>query len=326
MLKKKLAYNIGIVGSTGLIGQTLLKLLEVSKIPISNLFLFASKKSSGKKIKFKDDCLIVKELTNDDCDKLDIIFFTAPSAISQKHIPKLIEKDVLIIDNSCYYRMFEGIPLVVPSINFPKKLYSKLITNPNCSTIQAVIPLSIIQKQVGIKKIVYSTYQATSGSGYKGLRDLEKHQNDFYPYPIWKTCIPEIGEEAIDNFTSEEIKMINETKKILNLSKTKIYATCVRVPIDIGHGVSIYVETKRKINYQKLLSALKKHPDIVIKDDLKKHLYPTSLDTYNNDLVYLGRIRRTDSKALMFYVTANNIRVGAASNALKILEHYLESL
>lgn len=326
MLKRKLSYSVGIIGATGLIGKTLLGLLENSSIPINNLYLFASKKSVGKKIKFRNELLQVIEIGAKYYDLLDIVFFTTPSFVSAKLIPKMIEKDILIIDNSSYYRMMPNIPLVIPSINIKEAMNSKLVTNPNCSTIQAVIPLSIIKKCFGIKKIIYSSYQAVSGSGLKGIIDLEKKEKLFYPYPIWQTCIPEIGENSTNDFTTEEWKMINETKKILHLKKSKVFATCVRVPIQLGHGVAVYIETKKKIDYDKLLHNFEKAPQIIIKNDLKKHIYPTSIDTFNTDFVYIGRIRKVDKKILLFYCTANNLRLGAASNALKIAEYYIENL
>ena len=325
LLTSKEKYNIGIVGATGLVGRCLIKLLETSDIPINNLYLFASKRSINKKIKFKDKLFFIKELDASFYDKIDIFFFVSTTEISKQHIPKLLDYSNLIIDNSSTYRMNKYVPLIVPNVNIEKCFNKQLIANPNCSTIQVVKIIEIINNLFKIKKINYNTYQAVSGSGINGLIDLKSKINSFYPYMISKTCIPRIGDLDSNKYTSEEIKMIKETNKILN-SNISITATCVRVPIEIGHAVSIYLETKKKINLENLVDSMKKYPNLIIKDDLEKNIYPTSIDTFDNSNIYIGRIRKPSAKILLLYTTANNLLTGAASNALEIAEKYLENL
>ena len=221
--------------------------------------------------------------------------------------------------------MNKFVPLIMPYVNIKQGYNKQLISNPNCSTIQVVQAVNIVNKLFKIKKINYNTYQAVSGSGIKGILDLKNKKKDFYPYQINKTCIPKIGDKDIMNYTSEEIKMIKETNKILN-EKFFITATCIRVPIEIGHGVSIYFETKKKINLNKLFNELRNSPNIIIKDDLDSNIFPTSIDTLNNSSIYIGRIRKPNNKTLLLYVTANNLLTGAASNALEIAEKYLNNL
>lgn len=326
MLKKKDKYNVSIVGVTGLIGSTLLSLLENSTIPINDLFLFASNKSIGKKITFRHKTYSVLKLSEDAFNLVDIVFLTAPASISSKLVPKIIDKDLLIIDNSSYYRLFKDVPLIVPYVNDYQIGSHKLIANPNCSTIQVTSILKPIDDLYNIKEINYSTYQAVSGSGYKGVLDLEKRINKFYPYNISKTCIPLIGNPSKNNSSEEENKMINETRKILNKPRLFVSATCVRVPVLIGHGIVTYLKTKKKINLSTLKERLKSNPRIIIKDDITQDNYPTSIDTYNNDSIYVGRFRLLNDHQLLFYSTSNNILTGAASNSLFICEKFLEKL
>lgn len=326
MLGKKDKYNVGIIGSTGLIGKTLIKLLEESSIPINNLYLFASPKSIGTIVKFKNQNIRVNKFDEEFYDILDIVFITAPASVSSKYVPKLINKNILIIDNSSYYRLFDGVPLVTPYVNDQNLIKYRLIANPNCSTIQAVSVLKIIDDLFKLSEINYATYQAVSGSGYKGVLDLERRKKSFYPYSIIKTCIPSIGSATKNNNTEEENKMINETKKILNNKKLKISATCVRVPILLGHGIVTTIKTKKKISINLLKEKLSQNPRIVIKDDLPNNIYPTSIDTYNNDSIYVGRFRLINNKELVFYSTSNNLLTGAASNSIYICEKYLTEL
>lgn len=325
MLKYKEKYNIAIIGSTGLIGQSLLSLLESSIVPINHLYLFASTKSVGKKIKFKNETIEIIKFDLTYFDNIDIVFFTAPSNVSEYIIPKIINKDLLIIDNSSAYRLFKNVPLVVPFVNDNNLSKYTLIANPNCSTIQATSVLKYIDDLYTVKEINYSTYQAVSGSGFKGVFDLEKRKKLFYPFDITKTCIPAIGKSSSNNNTEEENKMIKETKKIIN-HNLKISATCIRVPILVGHGIVTFVKTKKKIDLYNLKEYLNKNPRIIIKDDLSSNIYPTSIDTFNNDQIYVGRFRLISDYELLFYSTSNNILTGAASNSLYICEKVINEL
>ena len=324
-MPKKEKYNIGIIGSTGLVGRCILKELESANININNLYLFGSKKSVGKKIKFHNKEYQVFEFNELFFNLIDIFFFASTEEISKKYIPKLINNECLIIDNSSAYRMINTVPLVIPNINFDSAKNKKLISNPNCSTIQSAYVLNLIDKKYSIKKVIYSTYQAVSGSGIDGVKDFYNNTKKVYPYNIKKTCIPKIGNKSTNNYTTEEIKMIEETKKILN-KKIDIYATCVRVPVLIGHGVSIYLETKKKINSSFLFYELKKDSEIEILNDLDNNLFPTSINTLNNSKIYVGRIRIVGNNKLLLYICANNLLTGAATNAVRICKMYLDSL
>ena len=215
ILTKKDKYNIGIIGATGLVGRCLLNLIEKTNIEIDNLYLFGSKKSKNKKILFKDKTYYINEFSKEYYEFIDIFFFCSTNEISRMHIPHLINKPCLIIDNSSEFRLINNVPLVIPNLNFNIVKNKKLICNPNCSTIQSVMVLGIIDKIHPIKKIIYNTYQAVSGSGIDGVIDYYKNKKKIYYYNIKDTCIPVIGKLSINNYTTEETKMIEETKKIL---------------------------------------------------------------------------------------------------------------
>ena len=285
-LSKKDKYNIGIIGATGLVGRSLIKELEKVKLNIDNLYLFGSKKSVNKKITFKNKTYYVYEFTKEYYDFIDIFFFCSTNEISRMHIPFLLNKPCLIIDNSSEFRLIDNVPLVIPKLNFQIAKNKKLICNPNCSTIQSVMILGIIDKFYNLKKIIYNTYQAVSGSGIDGIIDYYHNKRKVYYYNIKDTCIPVIGRLAKNNRTTEEEKMILETKKILKKNIT-IDATCIRVPILIGHGVSVYIETKKKINIDDIKEKLSKYSNIVILDDVKNNIYPTSINTFDNSKIYM---------------------------------------
>lgn len=324
-LNKKEKYNIGIIGATGLVGRTLIKELEKSNINIDNLYLFGSKKSKNKKIYFKDKYYNIYEFNIEFYDKIDIFFFCATNEISRKHIPNLINKNCLIIDNSSEFRLLKNVPLIIPELNFNIANNKTLICNPNCSTIEAVMILGIIDKINPLRKIIYSTYQAVSGSGIEGLSDYYHNTKKIYPYNIKATCIPVIGKLSKNNYTTEEIKMIKETKKILG-KNISIDATCVRVPILVGHGISVYIETKNKINIDKIKNKLLENNNIKILDDINKNNFPTAIHTLNNSMIYVGRFKQSSKNSLSFFVYANNLLTGAASNSLNICKLYLENL
>lgn len=313
-------YNIALVGATGLVGSVFIKLLDEYQIPIDKLRFFASKKSLGKKIRFQEKSIEVEELSDDAFLDMDFVLFSAGKEVSKKYAPIAEKSGAIVIDNSSYFRMQKDIPLVIPEINFNDILHTdrKIIANPNCSTIQAVRVLSLIQKHYHIKNIVYNTYQSVSGSGMKGVFDyqsaFEGYPCEFYPYDISKTCIPLIGKLGEDNCSEEEIKMREETKKILHLENVNINATCVRVPIVIGHGVSVYLETEEEIDLKKVEDELINDKNIILKE------ISSTIEVSDTDKISVGRLRKGESNnSLLFYCTADNLRVGASSNALKIL-------
>lgn len=315
--------NVAIVGATGMVGQSFIKVLEEYDLPIGNIVFLASEKSSGKLIIFKGKPYTVQTLDEHSFDQpLDFALFSAGGEVSKRFAPIAASKGVTVIDNSSAWRMDPKVPLVVPEINPGDALSNPgIIANPNCSTIQSVIPLWAL-RDLGIKRVVYSTYQAVSGSGYKGVQDLNRNLSNepsiFYPKQILHNVIPQIDVFLPNGSTKEEEKMVNETRKILHLPDLKVTATCVRVPVYNGHSVSINVEFDRGFTMEEVIAKLKAQRGLkVFTSD-----YPTPLDVSGQDLTYVGRIRRDESVpyGVNLWVVADNIRKGAASNAVQILQ------
>lgn len=325
--------NLAIVGATGMVGRTFLKVLEDRDFPFENLYCFASKKSAGDVVTCKGREYIVEALDETSFDRdIDVALFSAGGDISLHFAPIAARKGVIVIDNSSAWRMDPNVPLVVPEVN-PEALLShnNIIANPNCSTIQALVALKPLYDAYGIKRIVYSTYQAVSGSGVKGVSDLEEglkgnHQKLCYPHAIAGNCLPQIDVFLDNGYTKEEMKMILETKKILSDEALKVTATAVRVPIFNSHSESINVELKTDFDLQTVKTLLSNAPGIVLQDDPKQHLYPLAADATGTDPVYVGRVRRDESldNGLNLWVVADNIRKGAATNAIQIAETLLE--
>ena len=321
-------YNIAIVGASGLVGGTFLKVLEERNLPMKNLYLFASTRSAGKKVIFKGKTLIIEELTEKSFDrKIDIALFSAGGDISKKFAPIANKKGVIVIDNSSAWRMDKSVPLIVPEVNSEEIFKNEgIIANPNCSTIQSVVPLKIIDDLYGIKRVIYSTYQAVSGSGIKGMEDLKRglvgEEAKTYPHPIVNNCLPHIDSFLENGYTKEEEKMINETRKILNKKNLPITATCVRVPVLNGHSISINVELEKEVNLEELRDKFKEAKGIVFRDDIGNNIYPLATEATGTDEVYVGRLRKDFSieKGLNLWVVADNIRKGAATNAVQIAE------
>ena len=318
-------YNVAVAGATGLVGRTFLKVLEEYNFPINNLVLYASKRSAGNVVVFKGKEYVVEELTEDSFDNVDIALFSAGGSVSKQFAPIAAKKGAVVIDNSSAWRMDDNCALVVPEINIDD-VYSKsnIIANPNCSTIQSVLPLKALNDKFGLKKVVFTTYQSVSGSGQKGINDLENclqgKKNEFYPYDISNTCIPEIDEFLEDGYTKEEMKMVNETRKILHLPDLLVSATCIRVPIKACHGVMMQVELNKEFTIEEVKKALADQEGVVLYDDVKNHIYPNSIVAKDQDQVYVGRIRKdlANENSILLYCVADNIRKGAASNAVQI--------
>ena len=322
-------YRIAIVGATGMVGQTFVKVLEERSFPISKIVFFASEKSNGKSIAFKGQHYEVKKLNEHSFDEgFDFAFFSAGGDISLTYAPIAQRHHVRVIDNSSAFRMHDEINLVVPEVNaYVLTSIDSMIANPNCSTIQAVVPLAIIDKLFQLERVIYSTYQAVSGSGYQGVDDLikgEKGENPtFYPKAIYQNCLPQIDDFLASGYTKEEQKMIDETRKILNRPSLKVTATCVRVPVMIGHSVSMNLSCKKPIDLSLLVSEMKKRQELVIYED---HSYPTPQDVIGDDRIHIGRLRRDDSieNGLNLWVVADNVRKGAATNAIQIAEYLIK--
>ena len=322
-------YKLAIVGATGLVGRTALKILEEKDLPIYEYVLFSSKKSAGKIINFKNKDYVVKELTENSFieEHFDFAIFSAGGSTSLKFSPIAASNGCIVIDNSSAFRMNKDVPLVVPEVN-PEdiKLNTGIIANPNCSTIQAVLPLKYLDDKYKIKRIVYSTYQAVSGAGINGIRDLENGikglKNQKFPHPIFNNCLPHIDVFLDNGYTKEEEKMINETRKILHKPNLPVTATCVRVPIFNCHSESINVELESDFKLENIIKGLNSFPNIKVLDDTNKDIYPLSSECSGSDEVFVGRIRRDNSVeyGLNLWVVADNIRKGAATNAIQILE------
>ena len=321
-------YKLAIVGSTGLVGRTALKVLEEKNLPNFEYKLFCSKKSAGTKLIFMGKEYITYELTEKSFDEgFDFAIFSAGGDISKKYAPIAASKGCIVIDNSSYWRMHEDVPLVVPEVNSKDiKKNTGIIANPNCSTIQAVVPLKPLDDKYKIKRIVYSTYQAVSGAGKKGLEDLLTNASypdlKKFPHPIYNNCLPHIDIFMEDGYTKEEHKMIDETRKILGKPELKVTATTVRVPIKNCHGESINVELENDFDLTEVKNLLKNSEGIVLYDDPENNIYPLASVANGRDEIFVGRIRRDFSQAntLNFWCVADNIRKGAATNAIQIME------
>ena len=317
------AVNVAVVGATGLVGRQMIKSLEEQKIKVNYFYAFSSARSAGSYVTFNGKKYKVEELNEQSFNRdIDYAIFSAGGDVSKKYAPIAAKHKVVVIDNSSAWRMDKSVPLVVPEINaHALKKHNYIIANPNCSTIQSVLPLNALKKY-GIKRIVYSTYQAVSGSGNKGVSDLEAGlkggKPTFYPKPIAHNVIPLIDVLLDNGYTKEEVKMIKETQKILEDSKIKITSTCVRVPVYYGHSVAINVELKKGFNLKQVIKELKQQAGLVV---MEKD-YPTPLEYAHQDLVYVGRIRIDESLkyGLNMWVVGDNIRKGAASNAVQILK------
>ncbi|MBA1334395.1 MAG: Aspartate-semialdehyde dehydrogenase [Firmicutes bacterium] len=321
-------YRVAVVGATGMVGRTMLKVLEERDFPVGELKLFASGKSAGKQLPFKGKDYVVEELTENSFDRgIDIALFSAGGDISRKFAPIAASRGAVVIDNSSAWRMDEAVPLVVPEVN-PQDIdwHKGIIANPNCSTIQAVVALKPLHDKYRIKRIVYSTYQAVSGSGYKGVNDLREgllgNKPRFYPHPIVNNCLPHIDVFLDNGYTKEEMKMVNETKKIMGDYSLKITATTVRVPVENCHSESINVEFEKEFDLFELKNILAGSKGVKLIDDPEKNLYPIATMSEDTDLVYVGRIRRDESltSGINMWVVADNIRKGAATNAVQIAE------
>lgn len=317
-------YAVGVVGATGLIGGKFIKVLENRKFPVGEFRPFASAKNAGKTIFAFNENLKLRLLRDGCFDGLDFVFFCAGRDVSLRYAPAAAAAGAIVVDNSSAFRREKDIPLVVPEINFGEITSAdRLISNPNCSTIQAVLPLSVIRENFGIERIIYTTYQAVSGSGRKGVADLRLtgygFSPSFYPLPISRTCIPEIGDFTPDGYTEEEKKMKFETNKILGVS-VPVSATCVRVPIENCHAVAIEVEVKKPIDLSEVKAKLAAKRGIVLSD------LPSAVEADGSYDVFVGRIRKSTAyeNGLSFITCADNTLRGAAYNAVRIAEKIIE--
>ena len=338
-------FKLAIVGSTGVVGQKMIEVLQEKNLPIDEYVFFASKRSAGKTVRLGDDVYVVKELTENSLkDNFDFALFSAGGETSLKFAPIAAQHGCIVIDNSSAFRMDKDVPLVVPEVN-PEDLkwHKGIIANPNCSTNQAVCALKPLDSAFEIKRIVYSTYQAVSGAGSKGIHDLENGIKDYcchtdndnstadtynlekFPYPIFNNCLPHIDKFLENGYTKEEEKMINETRKILKKTNLAVTATTVRVPVFNSHCESINIEFENQFDLENVFEILRNAPGLIVQDEPNSETYAIPTNTSGHDEVFVSRIRRDFSikNGLNIWVVADNIRKGAASNAVQILEKLL---
>ena len=326
-------YNVAVMGATGAVGTCFLNILAQRKFPINNLKLLASERSRGKKLKFNGRSYPVEVLGHDSFKGVDIVLSSAGASRSLEFLPSAVKSGAICVDNTSAYRMQDGVPLVVPEVNARRiKEHKGIIANPNCSTIQMVVALYPIHKAAGIKRIVVTTYQSVSGAGQTKVNELREQSKDFlagkkikpveFPHPIAFNLIPQIDVFLDNGYTKEEIKMVNETRKIMEDDSIRINATCVRVPVFYAHSESVNIETEKPITPDEVRKLLSNAPGVVLMDDPKNKIYPMPIYAEGKDDTFVGRIRRDESvtNGISMWVVSDNIRKGAALNAIQIAE------
>jgi aspartate-semialdehyde dehydrogenase len=325
--------KIAVVGATGLVGTMMLKVLEERNFPLTELIPVASERSVGKEIEYKGKKYKVVSMDDAIAMRPDIALFSAGGTTSLKEAPRFAEVGTVVIDNSSAWRMEPTIPLVVPEVNASVLTKNdKIIANPNCSTIQMVVVLKPLHEKYKIKRVVVSTYQSVTGTGVKAVDQLMNERKGVatamaYPYTIDLNVIPQIDVFTENDYTKEEMKMINETKKIMGDDAIRVTATTVRIPVMGGHSESINIEFENEFDVNEIKTMLANADGIVLQDDPSKLLYPMPLTAHNKDAVFVGRIRRDEShpKALNLWVVSDNLRKGAATNAVQIAEYLIKN-
>ncbi|WP_291318467.1 aspartate-semialdehyde dehydrogenase [Desulfonatronospira sp.] len=327
---------VAVAGATGAVGREMLRILAERNFPAREIIPLASSRSAGSRIEYRDSELTVQELTEDSFKGVDLAIFSAGGATSEKYAPIAAKSGCVVVDNSSFWRMDPKVPLVVPEVN-PEDLekHQGIIANPNCSTIQMVVVLKPLHDVSRIKRVVVSTYQAVSGSGQKAVRELETQIKQLmsleevtpsvYPYQIAFNCIPHLDAFLDNGYTREEMKMVNETVKIMGDESVKVTATTVRVPVFFGHSESLNVQTESRISREDARAILAQAPGIRVMDNPQEKIYPMPLFAAGKDETFVGRIREDQSteNALDMWVVADNIRKGAALNAVQIAEFLL---
>jgi aspartate-semialdehyde dehydrogenase len=331
------SYNVAVVGATGAVGEEMTRVLEQRNFPVKQLSLFASHRSAGKEYLHKGETVKVKELKDTSFQGIDIALFSGGDDVSKHFAPLAVQSGTVVIDNGKYYRMDPQVPLVVPEVN-PEDVHQHqgIIANPNCSTIQMVVALKPIFNAVGINKVICSTYQSVSGTGKEAIEELKEQTEaiiskkeakaSVYPYQIAFNVLPHIGSFGDNGYTSEEMKMLNETRKILHADHIMVSATTVRVPVYRAHAEDIHIETQKDISPEKARELLSNFPGIKVIDEPEQNNYPLSFKAEGKDEVFVGRIRRdlVFNPGLVMWVVSDNLRKGAALNAVQIAELLVE--
>lgn len=337
--------TVAVVGATGAVGSTMLEYLAKRQLPIQHIKFLASARSAGKKVEFNNQQYTIEEATPESFEGVDVALFSAGGSVSAVLAPEAAKRGAIVVDNTSHFRMDEEVPLVVPEVNRHalKNIPKGIIANPNCSTIQMVAALQPIHEKFGLTKVVVSTYQAVSGSGIAAIEELKAQsanweagknveanilpaKADKKHYPIARNVIPQIDKFTENGYTFEEMKMINETKKIMELPQLHVAATCVRVPVVSGHSESIYIELQEETTVQSIFDVLKNAPGIVLQDDITSQQYPMPIFAEGEEPVFVGRIRQDldNKKGFHLWVVADNLLKGAALNSIQIVEAMLE--
>ncbi|GGE65121.1 aspartate-semialdehyde dehydrogenase [Priestia taiwanensis] len=338
------AYTVAVVGATGAVGQQMMKTLEDREFPISKILLLSSKRSAGKKLLFNGQEVEVQEATPDSFEGVDIALFSAGGSISKELASEAVKRGAIVIDNTSAFRMDPTVPLVVPEVNEEDlRNHNGIIANPNCSTIQMVVALEPLRKAYGLNKVIVSTYQAVSGAGAAAINELktqakamlegEEVTSEILPvgsldkhYPIAFNAIPQIDKFEENGFTFEEMKMINETKKIMHLPELEVAATCVRLPVVSGHSESVYIETDKALKVEEVKALLREADGVVLQDNPSEQLYPMPLYAVGKYDTFVGRIRKDLNKdnGLHLWVVSDNLLKGAAWNSVQIAESLIK--
>ncbi|MBI3000354.1 MAG: aspartate-semialdehyde dehydrogenase [Deltaproteobacteria bacterium] len=332
---KKERYNVAVVGATGAVGEQMREVLGERLFPVGELRLLASERSAGQFLEFRDERIRVGVLGEDSFENIDIALFSAGGSVSGRFAPLAVAAGIVVVDNTARFRMEADIPLVVPEVNAQEIAQYKrrgIIANPNCSTIQMVVALKPIHEAARIKRVVVSTYQSVSGAGRMAMEELSQQAvalfngkelvKERFPHQIAFNCIPHIDAFLDGGYTKEEVKMVNETRKILGEPSLRITATAVRVPVFCGHSESVNIETEKKLTAKDVKTILREAPGILLCDEPENNVYPMAIDAVGNDATLVGRIREDDSVAngINLWIVADNLRKGAALNAVQIAE------
>ncbi|MGG3832274.1 aspartate-semialdehyde dehydrogenase [Geobacillus thermocatenulatus] len=338
-------YHVAVVGATGAVGQQMVRTLEDRNFPVGKLTLLSSERSAGKKMRFRGEEIEVQAASPERFDGVDIALFSAGGAVSKALAPEAVRRGAIVIDNTSAFRMEENVPLVVPEVNESDLTWHNgIIANPNCSTIQMVVVLEPIRKTFGLERVIVSTYQAVSGAGAQAIEELNEQtkavlegkpveanilpvKSDQKHYPIAFNAIPQIDKFQDNGFTFEEMKMINETKKIMHMPELKVAATCVRIPVASGHSESVYIEIEQDgVTASDLQAVLREAPGVVLQDDPSEQLYPMPAHCVGKYDVFVGRIRRDldNRRGFHLWIVADNLLKGAASNSVQIAESLLK--
>lgn len=345
IMTERKAFHVAVVGATGAVGQQMLKTLEDRNFPISTLTLLSSPRSAGKVVAFKGQEYVVQEAKPESFENVDIALFSAGGSVSKELAPEAVKRGAIVVDNTSAFRMDENTPLVVPEVNEADlHNHNGIIANPNCSTIQMVVALQPIFEKFGLKKVIVSTYQAVSGSGAQAVDELNEqtkaiiHGENYEPkilpvksdkkhYQIAFNAIPQIDKFEDNGYTFEEMKMINETKKIMHLPELKVAATCVRLPVATGHSESLYFEVEKEgVSPEDIKALLKDAPGVVLQDDPENQIYPMPSDCVGKNDVFVGRVRRDldEETGFHMWVVSDNLLKGAAWNSVQIAESLIK--